>query len=303
MDSTARGQFCHAVVLACFENIIEDLRRLGLLEQLLLDEYPSYELRVVGHSLCAGVATLLSYVLRAKFATLKVYGFAPPGCTLTWKLATDCMPWTTSFVLDNDIVPRLSVLALEDLRDEVLELIGRIKVPKYKVFETFVRGSDGRRGCLFGSDGAGSDLYYDDLEDLTHVIQGILDESPRDTLYSRQVQEFLRVQHTRKESRGETNSQRILFYPPGRMIHLLKTGEEGGCAHLLTKTITCCTSNSGFLYTPVYIANDDLDEIVVNATMGTDHFIDRIFYELQKVATEYTSHGRTNEASNGHEMV
>ena len=75
MDSTARGQFCHAVVLACFENIIEDLRRLGLLEQLLLDEYPSYELRVVGHSLCAGVATLLSYVLRAKFATLRVYGF------------------------------------------------------------------------------------------------------------------------------------------------------------------------------------------------------------------------------------
>ena len=298
-----KGQFCHAGVLACFENIIEDLRRHGLLEQLLLDEYPTYELRVVGHSLGAGVATLLSYVLRAKFATLKVYGFAPPGCTLTWKLATDCMPWTTSFVLDNDIVPRLSVLALEDLRDEVLELIGRIKVPKYKVFETFVRGSDGRRGCLFGSDGAGSDLYYDDLEDLTHVIQGILDESPRDTLYSRQVQEFLRVQHTRKESRGETNSQRILFYPPGRMIHLLKTGEEGGCAHLLTKTITCCTSNSGFLYTPVYIANDDLDEIVVNATMGTDHFIDRIFYELQKVATEYTSHGRTNEASNGHEMV
>ena len=88
------------------------------------------------------------------------------------------------------------------------------------------------------------------------------------------------------------------------MIHLLKTGEEGGCAHLLTKTITCCTSNSGFLYTPVYISNDDLDEIVVNATMGTDHFIDRISDELQKVATEYTSQGGgTIDVRSENEMV
>ncbi|KAL3921406.1 MAG: hypothetical protein SGARI_006690, partial [Bacillariaceae sp.] len=93
----ARGEFCHAGVLATFENIIEDLRRHGLLEQLLLEEYPNYELRIVGHSLGAGVSALLSYVLKSKFPTLKVYGFAPPGCTLTWKLATECMPWTTSF--------------------------------------------------------------------------------------------------------------------------------------------------------------------------------------------------------------
>jgi sn1-specific diacylglycerol lipase len=300
----AKGEFCHAGVLACFENIVEDLRRHGLLEQLLLDEYPNYELRIVGHSLGAGVATLLSYILKSKFPTLKVYGFAPPGCTMTWKLASECTPWTTSFVLDNDIVPRLSVLALEDLRDEVLELIGRIRVPKYKVFETFFRGRDGRRGCLCGSDGDSSGLYFDDLDDLTQVIQGILDETPRDTLYYRQVQEFLHVQHSRKESRGETNSRRIKFYPPGRMIHLLKTGEEGGCTHFLTKVVSCCTSNSGFRYTPVYISNDDLDEVVVNGTMGTDHFIDRISDELQKVAMEYRSQGGgSTDLSNGHEIV
>ncbi|KAG7374764.1 lipase class 3 [Nitzschia inconspicua] len=284
----AQGQFCHAGVLACFENIYQDLRRHGLLEQLLLEDYPTYELRIVGHSLGAGVSTLMGYVLRSKFPSLKVYGFSPPGCTMTWKLATDCIPWTTSFILDNDIVPRLSVLALEDLRDEVLELIGRIKVPKYKVFETFLRGRDGRRGCINGSDGASSDFYDDDVDDLTHVIQGILDEVPQDTLYYRQVQEFLQVQQTRKESRGDTSSRRVLFYPPGRMIHLLKTGEEGGCAHLLSKCLTCCTSNSGFVYTPVYISNDDLDEIIVNATMGTDHFIDRMADELHKVAENYT---------------
>jgi sn1-specific diacylglycerol lipase len=248
---------------------------------------------------------LMGYVLRSTFPTLQVYGFSPPGCTMTWKLATDCIPWTTSFVLDNDIVPRLSVLALEHLRDEVLELIGRIKVPKYQVFETFLRGKDGRRGCLFGSDAATSDFYDNDLEDLTHVIQGILDDVPPDTLYYRQVQEFLQVQYSRKETRGETNSRRILFYPPGRMIHLLKTGEVGGCAHLLSKCVSCCTSNSGFCYTPVYMSNDDFDEIVVNATMGTDHFIDRMCDELHKVAANYSDLRGPLQSSVGHsnEMI
>ena len=51
--------------------------------------------------------------------------------------------------------------------------------------------------------------------------------------------------------------------------------------------LSCCTSNSGFRYTPVYIANDDLDEIIVSPTMGTDHFVDRMHDELNGLAKEY----------------
>jgi sn1-specific diacylglycerol lipase len=226
---------------------------------------------------------------------------------MTWELATRCEPWTTSFVLDNDLVPRLSVMALEDLRDEVLDLIGRIRVPKYQVFETFLRGKDGRRGCIWGTDRTATEFYDDDLDDLTHVIHDILDDVPRDTLYYRQVQEFFQVQHARREARGETHSRRVRLYPPGRMIHLVKTGEEGGCSHLLSKCVTCCTSNSGFFYTPVYISNDDLDEIIVNATMGTDHFIDRMSDELQKVADDYLGQGCVAGdlivSNNGHHEV
>lgn len=290
-----RGQYCHAGVLACFENVLRDLRRYGWLERLLERDYPNYNLHIVGHSLGAGVCTLLGYVLRSKFPSLKVFGFSPPGCTMTWELATGCDSWATTFILDNDIVPRLSVLALEDLRNETLELIGRIKVPKYKVFETFLKGRDGRKGCLYGSDGRNDNSnasYYDeDLDDLTQIIDETLDDVPRDTIYQRQLQDFLRVQHERKEARGETS--RLKLFPPGRMIHLLKTGEEGGCAHLMNKCVTCCTSNSGFVYTPVYIANDDLDEIVVNATMGTDHFIDRMKDELQKISKNFFDQGAT----------
>ena len=151
---------------------------------------------------------------------------------------------------------------------------------------------DGRKGCLNRSDVRNNDnlngpSYDEDLEELTKILNETLDDVPRDTTYHRQLQDFLRVQQERKETRGETS--RLNLYPPGRMIHLLKIGEEGGCSHLMNKCLTCCTSNSGFVYTPVYISNDDLDEIVVNATMGTDHFIDRMRDELHKLSENFAT--------------
>lgn len=41
--------------------------------------YPEYGLVLTGHSLGAGVATILAIVMRPKYPDLKVYAFAPPG--------------------------------------------------------------------------------------------------------------------------------------------------------------------------------------------------------------------------------
>jgi len=292
-------QFCHAGVVASARNVYSDLERHGLLERLLRNDYPNYHLRLVGHSLGAGVATLLGYMLKAQYPSLKVYNFSPPGCTMTWELATQCEAWATSFVLDSDMVPRLSVMALESLRAEVLELFGRLKVPKHEVLVSFWTGQS-HRACFWGGNYSHA---QQDLNDLNTLIDDWLfvedevqhhDEEGHNeayvppfqrTTYYQQLQEFRRIQEERKRSRGSTRS--ILLYPPGRMIHLLKTGEEGGCGHLSRKITTCCTTNSGFQYTPVYIANDDLDEIVVSPTMATDHFVDRMAFELSNLASEY----------------
>ena len=286
-----RGQYCHAGVLACFENVMRDLEKHGWLERLLEDHCPNYSLRIVGHSLGAGVSTLLGYVLRSKYPSLKVFGYSPPGCTMTWELASASQAFATTFILDSDIVPRLSVQALEGLRDEVLELIGRIKVSKHEVYQNFWKGkkNDGTR-CFFGrSDSETDDYNYeDDLDELTQTINETLDEVPSDTTYQRQLSDFLRVQDERKQARGDTNSKKLRLYPPGKMIHLVRTGEESGLSHHLNQCLSCYTSNSGFLYTPMYISNDDLDEIVVTSTMGTDHFIDRMCDELNTVSNKYS---------------
>ena len=285
----AVDQYCHAGVVACAQNVYRDLQQHGLLEQLLEHDYPDYKLRLVGHSLGAATATLLGYMLRQRYPTLRVFNYSPPGCSMTWDLATRCESWTTTFVLDSDLVPRLSVTHLEDLRDEILQLIGRLKVPKYQVFQTFWDTSRRGFGCFGGNGGYyGSMDTAEGLDELNDLIDDLLDDTPNpDTPYQRQLDEFLQIQEQRKNARG--SSRRLKMYPPGRMIHLLKTGEVAGCGHLMLKCVSCCTSNAGFRYTPVYIANDDLDEIVVSPTMGTDHFVDRMYDELSGLSKDYAA--------------
>ena len=289
-----KGQFCHAGVVACFESVMVDLERHRLVERLLGQQYPGYSLRIVGHSLGAGVAALLGYALRLRYPSLKVFAYSPPGGTMTWDIATGCKTFVTTFVLDSDIVPRLSLSNMEDLRDQVLELIGRIKVSKHQVFQKFMKRRNYRRtyinddGSNFGAStsqfGDGDD-HEEELEELKEIIDEILDDDASDTLYKRQLEEFRHVQRDRRASRGETSVR--LLYPPGKMIHLIKTGQEDGYAHVVKRCLSCKTSNSGFLYTPVYISNDDLDEVVVASTMGSDHFIDRMCEELQNLSKKY----------------
>ena len=284
---TDEEEYCHAGILRCARVIARDLERHGLLDQLLIssnssDRYlPGYRLRIVGHSLGGGVGTLLSYMLRPKYPTLRCLTYGPPGYSLSWNLATGCKEWCTSFVLDSDLVPRLTLDAMDHLRDEVLQLIGRIKVSKFEVAQRIVRGSPGCWSCRDGATatmGMESDLLNDTLE-------AILTSETATPQYRHQLSLFRASQLERKSQRGFLRS--VQLYPPGRMVHLMKTGEVRSCGHGLTKCVTCCTTNRGAQYTPVSIENNDLSEIVISPTLWFDHFPNRIFHALERVAEDY----------------
>jgi sn1-specific diacylglycerol lipase len=280
------GQHCHGGVLSCARNVYRDLQRHGLLEKMLLGndaEFPEYNLRIVGHSLGAAASTLLSYMLRERFPTVRCLNFSPPGCALTWKLATDCQEFCTSFVLDSELVPRLSLDSMEHLRDEILGLIGRIKVPKVQVAHEVLRGSGFFSGRLF-VDG--------DLENDGQSIEQCLDrilyepnEVPEDSEFQQQLNHFRQVQSELKSRRGQART--IQMYPPGKIVHLIKTGEQTSCMHGVANCLSCCMTNFGSEYTPVWVSNDDLNEVVISSTMATDHFPNRMCDELGRVAYEY----------------
>jgi sn1-specific diacylglycerol lipase len=216
----ATGQFCHGGVLACVKWIMKDMERHRIIESLLSDIgalYSHYILRITGHSLGAGCATLLGYIYRQKYPSLRVIAISPPGSFLTWKLATKSNEFVTSFVLDSDLVPRLTVHSMEHLRNEVLNIFGRIKVPKSHVAKNFILNSIIK---------ANEDDSIDP-EVLSKINHEMLypDDSPiLDSDFYRQCKRFQEIQSARKESRGEYRM--IHLYPPGKIIQLVKVRKD-----------------------------------------------------------------------------
>jgi hypothetical protein len=85
--------------------------------------YPDYKLIVTGHSLGAGIAVLLTMMVRElqgsrQFATADCVTFACPAC-VTLELAKSCTSYVTCVVNGADVVPQFSQGALDDLRENI----------------------------------------------------------------------------------------------------------------------------------------------------------------------------------------
>lgn len=107
-----------------------------LLSSFLQASYGHYKLVVTGHSLGAGTAVLLAYLLRQEFPSVRCIAFGVPASVLDERSAREVVPYVTSVVLGNDLVSRLNFQALVQLRNEVLEAIARAKVNKMVVMRT-----------------------------------------------------------------------------------------------------------------------------------------------------------------------
>ncbi|XP_026388038.1 sn1-specific diacylglycerol lipase beta-like [Papaver somniferum] len=93
-----------------------------------LEKHEGFRLRLVGHSLGGAAASLLAIMLRKK--SQEELGFSPdivtaigvgtPPC-LSKELAESCASYVSTLVLQDDIVPRLSVASLQRLREEILQ--------------------------------------------------------------------------------------------------------------------------------------------------------------------------------------
>ena len=159
------------------------------------------------------------------------------------------------------------------LRDEVLRLIARVKLSKYEI---------ARRIFWHGvcSNPGDADFSLQMTEDMLHAPDRVPDSD-----FSRQLRRFEMMQRERRSSRGLSRS--ISLYPPGRITHLVKTGQVGGCLHGVAGFVTCGASNAGSEYTPVRKENDDFNEIEISPTLWTDHFPNRVCYEMERIAKSF----------------
>lgn len=96
------------------------------------------QLILCGHSLGAGVASVLALILKARFPHVKCYAFAPPGATMSVQLATAVSSFVSSVVVGKDMVPRLSLPAIHALLGDVVSVHVRAKVSKARVLRSSV---------------------------------------------------------------------------------------------------------------------------------------------------------------------
>ncbi|CAN0317507.1 unnamed protein product, partial [Hapterophycus canaliculatus] len=129
-------------VLARAEWVRQDLEKEGHIRGLLLGggggeagtgsrrppRCRGYSLRLTGHSLGGSTGALLAYMLRAEYPSTRCVSISPLGGLLNSPHAEECGDFVLSAALGEDVVPRLSVMAMERMRDEVLELVARTKV-------------------------------------------------------------------------------------------------------------------------------------------------------------------------------
>ncbi|KOB77938.1 putative neural stem cell-derived dendrite regulator [Operophtera brumata] len=109
------------------------LKRLLPVLDRTFQQFPHYDLILTGHSLGAGVAVLVGLKLRPRYPHLKVYAFSTPAGLISREAAR----FTESFVMTvgvgDDLVMRLSVHSIENLRTKIIQTIHATKLPKYRI--------------------------------------------------------------------------------------------------------------------------------------------------------------------------
>ncbi|XP_051143694.1 uncharacterized protein LOC127260075 isoform X2 [Andrographis paniculata] len=96
--------------------------------RMCIQKHKGFRLRLVGHSLGGATASLLAIMLRKKSfkeigfdpETITAVGYGTPPC-VSKALAESCSDFVTTVVMQDDIIPRLSIGSLTRLRNEIIE--------------------------------------------------------------------------------------------------------------------------------------------------------------------------------------
>ncbi|KAM7110443.1 diacylglycerol lipase-alpha isoform X1 [Ciconia boyciana] len=92
-----------------------------------------YGLIVVGHSLGAGTAAILSFLLRPQYPSVKCFAYSPPGGLLSEDAMEYSKEFVTAVVLGKDLVPRIGLSQLEGFRRQLLDVLQRSNKPKWRI--------------------------------------------------------------------------------------------------------------------------------------------------------------------------
>ena len=149
---------------------------------------------VTGHSLGAGTAVILAFILRLEYGSLKCVAFGPPGGLLNVTASQLSTDFVTSVVVGDDLVPRLSVNGYLKLLSKMRSTLMACQLPKHKVLAT------GLCNCL-------SPLTWRQRLRQDPAVSLAIEDEPLD---------YGTTEHLNCGNWQE-------MFPPGKIIHIYKT--------------------------------------------------------------------------------
>ncbi|KAI8506667.1 hypothetical protein Bbelb_160940 [Branchiostoma belcheri] len=253
------GTFAHKGILQAASFIHKKLEEENILANAFW-KVPDYSLVVVGHSLGAGAASLLSILLRPAYPRLFCYAYSPPGGLMSKSTAEYTKNFTCSVVLGKDLVPRLGISTMEDLKSKLITAINSSDQPKYKilvggVWYTLCGSAD--QATPSSTTASSPNLSQPLLDEITSMPPGAAYTSqPDDSSLRRQG--------------GATQSQVAPLYPPGHIIHIVEVEPASSCLSQPT-------------YGAVWVDNGHFSNIIVNPKMLSDHMPDAVMKALDQL--------------------
>lgn len=132
----------HGGILRAATNVFDRLTKNGIFKALVEEggSHRDKKVVIIGHSLGAGVATLLALIVRERFPTqlreprLTTFAVSPPGGLLSRDLAEYTRGFIVSPFVGMDVIPRLSMQNMINMRDATFECLSAAEHNKNIVF-------------------------------------------------------------------------------------------------------------------------------------------------------------------------
>lgn len=203
--------FTHKGILEAAVNIKQQLEERELIEQALNHSFEkgsnSYDLVIVGHSLGGGTGAILALLLKESYPSVKCYAFAPPGGLMSQPVMEYSKSFVTSLVLGKDVVTRLGLHQMEELRSDLLHAIAQCNKSKWKVISASAT-------CFRSSGGSDEEEEEEKREEKMNCS------------LTREEKSSLRSQSLNPDDERFSLTVHKRLFPPGNIIHIVRNHPE-----------------------------------------------------------------------------
>eukprot|EP00455_Lapot_gusevi_P017279 TRINITY_DN1917_c0_g2_i1.p1 TRINITY_DN1917_c0_g2~~TRINITY_DN1917_c0_g2_i1.p1 ORF type:complete len:781 (+),score=164.57 TRINITY_DN1917_c0_g2_i1:145-2343(+) len=251
----------HAGMTRAAAWVMDDIKQKGIMETFLKDN-PEYGVRVVGHSLGAGTASLLALFLQQQYPSLQCYAYASP-LLFDYKLAKRCKSFITSVVYADDVICRLSLMSLRKLKDQMKWCFNQCPPAKWKVFLSSLEKLDlySQHHSLFDFS---KPLPSDEDEKSSKEMPGDVSSDEEDN-----KEHALPPVHSIALALEHGPHHWTELYLPGRIFHLVR--DETELPASVCGNVKCCGQAPpprSFVYPA---SQHGFQELMITSRMMTDH--------------------------------